>query len=363
MSLREALVDLDAIRANVAAIARATAPAGVMAVVKADAYGHGLLPVARAAREAGAAELGVADLDEALALRAGGVEGPILCWLHSGTADFAAAAAARVDLGVSTLAQLEAAAAAGATVQIKTDSGLSRNGATSAQLPALLEAAVAAVRSGRVRVRGVFSHLANTSEDEDRAQLAVFRQQLDSVRAAGLDPEVAHLSATAGALSRPEARLDLVRVGIGMYGLSPFAGVPAADLGLRPAMRLSAEVVSVKSVPAGSGVSYGFDYRTRDATRLALVAIGYADGVPRQASNAGPVVIGDGRFRVAGRVAMDQFVVDVGDARVRAGERAVLFGDPARGEPSADEWADAAGTINYEIVTRIGPRVQRRYAG
>ncbi|WP_036298049.1 alanine racemase, partial [Microbacterium sp. C448] len=173
-------------------------------------------------------------------------------------------------------------------------------------------------------------------------------------------PPLRHIAATHAAIDLPEARLNCVRVGIGLYGLSPFAGRSSAELGLRPAMTLRGAVAAVRRVPAGQGVSYGYDYRTDGPTALALVPLGYADGVPRAASGRGPVTIGGTRLRVAGRIAMDQFVVDAGDTPVAVGDEVVLFGDPTLGVPAADEWADASGTINYEIVTRIGPRVPRR---
>jgi alanine racemase len=209
-------------------------------------------------------------------------------------------------------------------------------------------------------VVGLFSHVSNTSHAEDRAALARFLEAVSSASAMGLTPRVRHIAATAAAIDLPETRLDCVRLGIGVYGLSPFGDRSSADLGLRPAMTLRAAVAAVRRVPAGQGVSYGYTYRTPRETTLALVPIGYADGVPRQASGSGPVVIGGSRFQVSGRVAMDQFIVDVGDAPVSVGDEAVLFGDPALGAPAVEEWADAASTINYEIVTRIGPRVPRR---
>jgi alanine racemase len=360
VTLREAVVDLDAIRSNVRTLIAAAGVPG-MAIVKADGYGHGAVAVGRAAVEAGAAGLGVADVEEALTLRAAGIDAPILAWIHDRDADFAAAADAGVELGISTLEQLERAAAVGATVQVKTDTGLSRNGVAEHELDVVFEAAARLERSGRIHVRGLFSHLANAGEEEDRAQIVAFERHIDVARAAGLDPEVLHLASTAGALRVPAARFDQVRLGIGLYGLSPYDDVRSAELGLRPAMELSAEVVAVRRVAAGRGVSYGYSYRTAGDTTLALVGIGYADGVPRQASNSGPVTVNGRRCTVSGRIAMDQFVVDVGNATVRVGDRAVLFGDPSTGVPSADDWAAAASTINYEIVTRIGPRVRRRY--
>jgi alanine racemase len=241
---------------------------------------------------------------------------------------------------------------------IKADTGLGRNGAVPLDWTSLVESAAAHQRAGRLTVRGVWSHLANAGVEEDAAQIAAFREAVAQARAAGLEPELVHLAATQGALAHPDARFDLVRLGIGAYGLRPDVE-PVA--GLVPAMELAAPVVSVKRVPAGHGVSYGYDHRTVAETTLALVPLGYADGVPRSASGRGPVSIHGVRHTVAGRVAMDQIVLDVGDSPTAVGDRAVLFGNPATGVPSADDWAAAAGTINYEIVTRIGSRVPRRY--
>ncbi len=354
---REAVIDLDAVRGNIATLRDIVAPAAVMAVVKADAYGHGMVPVARAAVEGGAAWLGVADIDEALALRAAGIATPVLAWLHGWDADFAAAIAADVELGISSLAQLERAA--GATVHIKVDTGLSRNGVSESDAPAVFARAAELERAGRVRVRGVFSHLSNTSPDEDARQLERFEARVSEARAAGLDPEVRHLAATEAALREPGMRFELVRIGIGMYGLPPADGVDVAALGLRPVMELAGTLAAVRRVPAGEGVSYGFLHRTRRPTTLALVPLGYADGVPRSATGHVEVVIRGRRHPVVGRIAMDQFVVDVGDDPVEVGDRVVLWGDPAAGVPSAGDWATAAGSIGYEIVTRVGPRVPR----
>ena len=363
--LREARVDLGAISANVGALRAMIGAAHAMAVVKAGGYGHGAVRAARAALDGGADWLGVVDLDEALALRSAGIDAPILAWLHDPHADFAAALEAKVDIGVSSVAQLEGVASTPSAhrpqVHIKVDTGLGRNGVTIADAPEVFARAAELERRDILHVRGVFSHLANAGPEADAAQIETFGSALTAAAAAGLDPELRHLASTAGALRVPASRYDLVRLGIGVYGLSPFDDATSADLGLRPAMELSAAVASVKRVRAGSGVSYGHTYRTDAETTLALVPLGYADGVPRQASGTGPVRIGEATYPVAGRVAMDQIVVDVGDAEVRVGDRAVLFGDPSTGVPSVDEWADAAGTINYDIVTRIGPRVERTY--
>ncbi|MBC7725012.1 MAG: alanine racemase [Burkholderiaceae bacterium] len=361
--LREALVDLSAISHNVAALRRATGTGHLMAVVKARGYGHGAVPSARAAVDGGADWLGVVEIAEALELRAAGITVPVLAWLHGPEARFEEAIAEGIDIGVGSLAQLEAVAhsAGTASVHLKVDTGLGRGGVAEGDTARVLERAAELERRGLLRIRGLFSHLANAGEDADAAQVAVFDQAAAIADAVGLRDLIRHLAATAGALRAPSTRFDLVRVGIGIYGLSPFEHATSADLGLRPALELSAAIVSVKRVAAGTGVSYGHTYRTTAETTLALVPLGYAEGVPRQASGAGPVSINGVTYRVAGRIAMDQFVVDVGDAPVAVGDRAVLFGDPATGVPSADDWAREAGTINYEIVTRLGGRIEHRY--
>ena len=367
---REAVVDLDAIRENVATLTSRAAPARSMVVVKANAYGHGAVPVARAALAGGADWLGVADLEEAVGLRDAGIDAPILAWLHDPDTDFARAVSRGIELGVSSIHQLrsvaDAAASVGhrAAVHLKLDTGLSRNGLAPQDWPEVMALAARLERDGAVIVRGIFSHLANTSADEDAAQLAAFTDAVSMATAAGLSPEVRHLASTAGAVRRPESRLDLVRLGIGCYGVSPFDdGTTAGALGLRAAMTLRARVAAVRRVEPGTGVSYGHAWRATRPTTLALVPLGYADGVPRQASDRAEVLLAGARRRVVGRIAMDQFVVDAGDADVAVGDEVVLFGDPATGAPSADDWARAADTIGYEIVTRIGPRVRRTYVG
>lgn len=362
--LREAEIDVAAITENVRHLRRLT-ESEVIAVVKADGYGHGAVRSAVAALEGGASRLGVADVGEALDLRRRGVMAPILSWLHAPDTSFEEAASVGIELGISSFDQLLRAAAAASHdrpvgVHLKLETGLGRNGIAPADYRVVFAEAARLERIGRVRVIGLFSHLSNTSAEDDRAALRVFHDGVATAAAAGLAPPLRHIAATHAALALPEARLGCVRVGIGIYGLSPFADRTSAELGLRPAMTLRAPIVAVRRVAAGQGVSYGYDYRTDRETTLALVPLGYADGVPRSASGAGPVSIGGRRFRVAGRIAMDQFVVDVGDLEVAVGDDAVLFGDPTLGVPSADEWAEAAGTINYEVVTRIGPRVPRR---
>lgn len=352
--MRRAIVDLSAIRENVTAL-RAAVGVPSMVVVKADGYGHGAVPVARAALEAGTEWLGVVDVDEAMQLRAAGITAPVLAWLHAPDADFTSAIGAGIDLGVGSLRELNAiAAAGGATVQLKVDTGLGRGGVAPADWEPCFAAAAAHQRAGRLTVRGLWSHLAGA---DDAIQVTAFDAAIGMAAAAGLEPELLHLAATGAALELPSSRHTLVRFGISTYGLSVVEGGPA----LRPAMTLDAAVVNVKRVAAGTGISYGHEYVTDRETTLALVPLGYADGVPRHASGRGPVSLNGRTFRVAGRVAMDQVVLDVGDHEVAIGDRAVLFGDPATGVPSADDWAEAAGTINYEIVARIGRRVIREY--
>jgi alanine racemase len=367
VDFRQATIDLGALRSNFEILRETVSPSLVMAVVKADAYGHGAALVARALAEAGADWLGVADLDEGLALRAAGIATPVLAWLHGPSTDFGPAVELGIDIGVSSLDQLERAAAAGTrvptVVQLKVDSGLSRNGIAPAERAAVFERAVALQARGRVRVRGIFSHLSNASAADDARQKGVFEAALAEARAAGLDPELRHLASTQAALQQPSLRFDLVRIGIGLYGLPAAESVDAAALGLRPVMQLEGAVAAVRRVPAGTGVSYGFTHRTEHDTTLALVPLGYADGVPRAASNRAVVSINGRRCPVVGRIAMDQFLVDAGpssgDGAVEVGDRVVLWGDPADGVPSAEDWAQVADTIGYEIVTRVGPRVPR----
>ncbi len=374
----EAVIDLAAIEHNVRwllQVARNSNPAAeLMAVVKADAYGHGAVPVAEAARRAGALALGVATPGEGLALVAAGLEAtadrPIVAWLWVPGQDIRPAIAAGVQLVVSSPLQLAAVLeAAGqapggrADLHLKIDTGLGRGGSTPADFPALVNDAARAQRRGRIRVVGLMSHLASADLPDDGSvtyQISVFRRACAVAEAAGLTPRWRHLANTPGTLAWPAATFDLVRCGIGMYGISPFEHeVPD----LRPAMTLRAGVALVKRVPADHGVSYGLTYRTTQATTLGLVPIGYADGIPRAAGARGQVLLGGTRRGIAGRIAMDQFVVDCGEDAVAVGDEVIIFGPGTSGEPTATEWADAAGTIAYEIVTRISVRVPRRYVG
>lgn len=367
-------IDLAALRANVRALRERTPGAQFMAVVKADGYGHGAIRCARAAVEAGATWVGTATPQEALALRASaGLDRDvrIMCWLWTPGGPWQEAVEAGIDVSVSALWALRetvsAARGAGqpARVQLKADTGLGRGGSQPADWPDLVREARAAERLGLVKVTGIWSHFACADEPGHpsiAAQLASFREMLAYAEEQGLRPEVRHIANSPAALTLPESHFDLVRPGVAMYGLSPSPeiGTPA-DLGLRPVMTLVAPLALVKRVPGGHGVSYGHNYVTPGETTLALVPLGYGDGVPRHASGAGPVMIG-GKWRTtAGRIAMDQFVVDLGGDEIPAGAEAVLFGPGDHGEPTAEDWARAAGTIGYEIVTRISARVPRIY--
>ncbi|HET8614236.1 MAG TPA: alanine racemase [Actinomycetales bacterium] len=368
----EAVVDLGAIAGNVRTLRERAGSAEVMAVVKADAYGHGLVRSAAAARDGGATWLGVAQLGEGLALRAAGDAGRMLSWLHVPGDRFADAITADVDLSVSAAWALneivDAARAVGRTarVHLKIDTGLSRNGVPAAAWDDMVAATLRAEAEGAVRLVGVWSHLIFADAPQHPSvlrQIELFGDAVRRAEAAGARLEVRHLANSAATLTTPAAHFDVVRPGLAVYGLSPVPdlGGPAA-YGLRTAMTLQSQLALVKRVPAGSGVSYGHAYTTDRETVLGLVPLGYADGIPRAATNVGPVGVGGRRFRIAGRVCMDQVVVDLGpDATAQEGDRVVLFGEGSAGEPTAQDWAEVLDTISYEIVTRIGQRVPRRY--
>lgn len=358
----EIVVDLASIRHNVRTLRELTGVAS-MTVVKADGYGHGMVEVARAARAAGSEWIGVATIAEALRLRAAGDEGRLLCWLTMPQDDWAAAIEAGIDVTAYTVAELDAIAATGrrARVQLKVDTGLSRGGATLESWPDVVARARQGEADGSWKVTGIWSHLAASDEPHhpaNDAQEQAFRQALEV--AEGLTPEVRHLANSAAGILRPSSRFDLVRFGLASYGLDPAPG-QTPDLGLVPAMTVRAPLVSAKPIAAGAGVSYGHTWVADTATTVGLVPVGYGDGVPRHASNVAQVLVDGKRRPMRGRVCMDQFVVDLGGDLPQAGHDVVLFGPGRDGEPTAQDWAEAAGTISYEIVTRIGGRMTRRY--
>jgi alanine racemase len=367
-------VDLDVISRNVEVLGEHAGSADVMAVVKADAYGHGLLPCARAAISGGATWLGVAQLSEALTLRGDGIQAPVLSWLHVPGSDFAAAIAAGIDLSVSALWSLaeiaDAARALGRTARIhlKVDTGLGRNGAFGDDWQTLLPAARKLEADGVVRIVGVWSHFVYADEPTHptvRRQEEQFAQAVRDAEREGCDLEVRHIANSAAILTNSGAAYDLVRPGLAVYGLSP---VPALgdpqSFGLTPAMTLSADLAITKRIPAGQGLSYGHQYVTSQDTTVGLVPIGYADGIPRNATNVGPVSLAGTRHTVAGRVCMDQFVIDLGPASAaRPGDPVTIFGTGESGEPTAQDWAEVTGTISYEIMSRVGSRVPRVYLG
>jgi alanine racemase len=365
---RQAYVDTDAITANVAALCDLMPGRQALAVVKADGYGHGMVASARAALAGGATWLGVADLTEAVALREAGITVPVLGLMAFG--DPAEAVRRHIDVTAGSAAFVHAIAAAAehtgvrARLHLEADTGLSRGGAAPADWPALVETALAAQETGRARIVGLWSHFACADipgHPSIEAQLAVFADAVALATKAGVTPEVRHIANTAAALTLPESRYDLVRLGGAIYGLSTLPG--GAPSWLRPAMSLRARLALVKRVPAGTGVSYGHHWVTSRETTLGLVPLGYADGVPRAAAGL-PLVFARGRrWPVAGTVCMDQFVVDFGDEPVRAGDEVVLFGPGDDGEPTAQEWGEALGTISYDMATGLGARVPKTYPG
>jgi len=357
----EAVVDLTAIAANIKKL-KETSGSDLMAVVKADAYGHGLVPVAKAAISAGATWLGVALIEEAHSLRAAGIKAPILAWLVPPGSDYAAAIAADIDLAVPSLDIFKEIIATGkkARVHIEVDTGMTRGG--------FLEEWKEFLKSdfSKVEVVGIFSHFARAdevSEKQNQDQLANFNSAIADLAAAGINPQLKHLANSAATMTNQSASFDLVRTGIAMYGLTPdheHLGT-SKSLGLAAAMEVRAKLHLVKKVPANSPVGYGATESTSRDTVLGVVAMGYADGIPRVAKAAGVFFAGK-RSPIIGRVSMDQFVVDLGpETTAKAGDYVVIFNNGASGEFTAEDWGLASSSINYEMTTRIGPRVPRIY--
>ena len=367
---RIAKVNTDAIAGNVKRMYEITGVDDVLIVVKANAYGHGMVPAAKAALAGGATWLGTADIAEALTLREAGITAPVLCWIHAPDETFDEAVENDITLGAVSVSQLNAIAAAGhrahkiPRVHLKLDTGLSRNGSSPEQWADFMRTAAELHVSGYLDVEGVMSHLSNTSDADDLEQLKVFKVGLSELKDAGLEPKYVHIAASLAALTLPETRFNMVRSGIAAYGIAPNEELRPEQFGLTPAMTLETRVVAVRRVPENTGVSYGYLHRTAGENTLALIPLGYGDGINRDASMNGPVLLNGETYPVAGRIAMDQFLLNVGDDPVAVGDHVVLFGDPAMGQPSVHDWAAAANSIAYEIVTRlIGTRLEYEYVG
>jgi alanine racemase len=360
----EAIVDLSAIKHNVELLKK-TAGTKLLAVVKADAYGHGLVPVAKAAISAGADYLGVALLEEAIALREAGVEAPILAWLVQPGSDFKKAIELNIDVAAASLKALQeisdASESKKARVHLEVDTGMTRGGFLSEWDHLTAE------NLKNVEVVGIFSHFARADEPgeaQNDEQLTRFNEMVERVHSFGFTNVIRHLSNSAATIKNHAAAFDMVRTGIAMYGLSPDVKTlgNSQSLALRPAMQLRAAMYLVKDVPANTPVGYGASESTSADTKLGVIAMGYADGIPRIAHGAGVWSAGKKAFSI-GRVSMDQFVVDLGaQSKAQSGDWVVIFGNGSHGEFTADDWGAASQTINYEIVTRIGPRVPRIYA-
>lgn len=368
-NLRGAYIDLAAIRDNVKVLQGLAKNSEIMAVVKADAYGHGLIQVAKAARQGGATWLGTALLEEAISLRKSGDKARILTWLGTLQDNWQECIELEIDLSISSIdiasAVIDAAKKTGKTARahIKVDTGLGRNGVMPNDLADLTSLLLEAQSAGLVEVVAVWTHFALAdapSSPTIAKQLEVLDESFKYVQSRGFKNLMKHAANSAATLTAPNTHFDLVRPGIAVYGITPGGEIEAASkYGLRPAMTLKANAALVKTVPAGHGISYGAEYVTKQETKIALIPLGYADGIPRLAGNNGQVLANGKKFKVAGRVCMDQFVIDIGDLNFSTGDEVILFGDPNKNEPDVEEWAKASQSIGYEIITRIGPRVPR----
>lgn len=339
-----ATIDLDVFRANLRLLGRLAAPTPVMAMLKADAYGHGMLQLAGPALEAGASWLGVLEISAGLRLRDARIDAPLFAWLHGSGADFAEAALQHIDVGISTVDELGAAVASRPQVplqvHLKIDTGLHRNGATESEWPALLDAALNAERGGAVRIRAIWSHLADASVADDEQALARFHEAIEVAAARGIHPELVHLAASSAGIRMPAARFDIVRFGIAAYGVSPFDDRSPEDIGVVPPMTLSTVVT-------------GADGST------ARIASGWADGLPSKAAGQASVWVRGRRHRLREIGVGSSVVEDAHDVRI--GDPVILFGPGLQGEPTPTDWASWADTIGDEILTGIPARVPRRY--
>ncbi len=371
MSRASAEINLSAITQNFKSIKSRT-NADVLAVVKADAYGHGLIPVSKALEEAGADWFGTALLEEAVNLRKAGILKPIISWLTPLGEDFKSAIGLDIDLGIPSIDLLDevikAASLTGKTARIhlEIDTGMSRGGVLS-EWDQLIKSVLAGVNLKQLKVIGIWSHFARADEPDElmnQEQLSLFEEKVNQAKAAGIDAQFIHIANSAALFTNKSAHKNIIRSGIALFGLSPDVKTigDSSSLELKPAMKLKAKLNLVKEVKAGSSVGYGGTAVIKSDTKLGVVALGYADGIPRSTNNLAGVFVNKKRAPIIGRVSMDQFVVDLGiTSTAKTGDEVIVFGDGSNGEYTVDEWAKAANTINYEIITRIGPRVPRIY--
>ena len=371
MSRASVEINLSAITQNFKSIKSRTT-ADVLAVVKADAYGHGLIPVSKALEEAGADWFGTALLEEAINLRKAGILKPIISWLTPLGEDFKSAIDLDIDLGIPSIDLLDevikAATLTGKTVRIhlEIDTGMSRGGALS-EWDQLIKSVLAGVNLNQLKVIGIWSHFARADEPDElmnQEQLSLFEEKVNQAKAAGIDAQFIHIANSAALFTNKSSHKNIIRSGIALFGLSPDVKTigDSSSLDLKPAMKLKAKLNLVKEVKAGSSVGYGGTAVLKSDTKLGVVALGYADGIPRSTNNLAGVFVDKKRAPIIGRVSMDQFVVDLGiTSTAKTGDEVIVFGDGSSGEYTVDEWAKAANTINYEIITRIGPRVPRIY--
>ena len=371
MSRASAEINLSAITQNFKSIKSRTT-ADVLAVVKADAYGHGLIPVSKALEEAGADWFGTALLEEAINLRKAGILKPIISWLTPLGEDFKSAIDLDIDLGIPSIDLLDevikAASLTGKTARIhlEIDTGMSRGGVLS-EWDQLIKSVLVGVNLKQLKVIGIWSHFARADEPDElmnQEQLSLFEEKVNQAKAAGIDAQFIHIANSAALFTNKSTHKNIIRSGIALFGLSPDIKTigDSSSLGLKPAMKLKAKLNLVKEVKAGSSVGYGGTAVLKSDTKLGVVALGYADGIPRNTNNLAGVFVDKKRAPIIGRVSMDQFVVDLGiTSTAKTGDEVIVFGDGSSGEYTVDEWAKAANTINYEIITRIGPRVPRIY--
>ena len=371
MSRASAEINLSAITQNFKSIKSRTT-ADVLAVVKADAYGHGLIPVSKALEEAGADWFGTALLEEAINLRKAGILKPIISWLTPLGEDFKSAIDLDIDLGIPSIDLLDevikAASLTGkaARIHLEIDTGMSRGGVLS-EWDQLIKSVLVGVNLKLLKVIGIWSHFARADEPAElmnQEQLSLFEEKVNQAKTAGIDAQFIHIANSAALFTNKSTHKNIIRSGIALFGLSPDVKTigDSSSLGLKPAMKLKAKLNLVKEVKAGSSVGYGGTAVLKSDTKLGVVALGYADGIPRNTNNLAGVFVDKKRAPMIGRVSMDQFVVDLGvTSNAKTGDEVIVFGDGSGDEYTVDEWAKAANTINYEIITRIGPRVPRIY--